>query len=248
MAKSKAQRQSKKERKAEAKRRRLDELRRRARRQRLMRVYRWAGVVVVLGGIVAFALLRAQQGEKARDRLNELAAAAGCGSLQEALIEGQAHVSPPTNVSYRTEPPTSGNHYGSPGPTGILTAAIPNENQVHNLEHGHVGVQYQPAIDPVVITKLRNVARSNPEWIFMAPRPTMTAQVAFTGWGRLLTCDAPTGGEAVEKLGLEFVKQFRDKGPESIPGTPTRAGQQGVPPVTTSPAGGPAQPSPAATS
>jgi hypothetical protein len=219
---------TKKERKAEAKQRRLEELRRRARRQQMRRVYTIVGVAVVLGGIVAAILAGGASGRSAAKRLNTLAAAAGCDDLQSPKLEGNEHVAVGTTVPYGTDPPTSGNHYSSanppaPTPTGIYSTPIRNEVEVHNLEHGHIGIQYVPAVSASIRTALEGVVRvgDNTRWVFMAPRDSITgAQVAFTAWGRLLKCPSPKDGPSVAAVAREFIKQFRDKGRENIPGTP----------------------------
>ncbi len=58
--------------------------------------------------------------------------------------EGQEHIElGASHAPYKTNPPTSGPHYVQQANWGIHKAFIPNEYQVHNLEHGGVIVHYR---------------------------------------------------------------------------------------------------------
>jgi len=57
------------------------------------------------------------------------------------------HVSPPTQITYNHNPPTSGCHYNlgygvAPIQAGAYNQVIQTEYWVHNLEHGYVAVLY----------------------------------------------------------------------------------------------------------
>src|SRR5438105_14857462 len=74
----------------------------------------------------------------------------GCGAAEGAFacgpgvdqrpIEGQMHINPPATISYRDNPPASGNHYPVPAPWGVST--VQREQWVHNLEHGGIVLVY----------------------------------------------------------------------------------------------------------
>lgn len=214
-------RQTKRERKEEARRRRLEEIKRIQRRGRMRRIGSLVVVLAIGAGIFFVVSQSGRSAREARATLDKLAASAGCGNLEDPIIEGNEHIEPPATVQYKTVPPTSGNHYGSPGPTGVHPSPIQNEIQVHNLEHGHVAIQYN-GIPQALQNKLAAVARTNDQWILMAPYPQMSHKVALTSWGRVLTCDS--SNDKVADVAKEFVKQFRDKSPrESIPGQPLSA-------------------------
>ena len=204
--------QEKAQRRVLAKQRRLEEQRRRIRRARVRRIRNAAIVLVLIAGVSAFVVINNRRGAQATRRLNDLALAAGCSSLQTPAVEGSTHVEAPTRVTYKTDPPTSGDMYGGTGPTGISSQPLQDENQVHNLEHGHIGIQYSDKLAGEMVDRLRDVVRENPTRTFMAPRPTMPAQLALTAWGRLLTCDQPT--EAALEVARAFQKQFAGKGAE----------------------------------
>ena len=206
--------ENKAERRQAAKERRLEEMRRRTRRQRLRRLRLMGIGVVVVAAIAGLVVFNIQRGKQATKTLNELAEAAGCTQLQTLASEGQAHNPPYT---YKTDPPTSGNHQ-SPAATGVSAQPIPDESQPHNLEHGHVGIQYKD-LDDDMLADLREIVRDKPTLTFLAPRLEMTPKLALTAWAKLITCDAPNR-RAVD-LARQFQKQFSGKGPEgAVPGSP----------------------------
>jgi len=109
---------------------------------------------------------------------------------------------------------------GAPSQTGVHLNPIPNGAQVHNLEHGHVGIQYTSAVPEAVRTALEEVASKNNTWVFSAPREGMPQQLAFTAWQHMLTCASPTDATAIAAVAEAFRKAYQDKAPESIQGAP----------------------------
>jgi uncharacterized protein DUF3105 len=237
MAKQRQKRQqarlTKRERKVEAKQRRLEELKRRARRKRMRKVYGGGAAAVVVVVIIVVAALAGGRGKADRVRLNELAAKAGCDRLQSPTIEGSQHVSSPARVAYKTNPPTSGDHYPSPTSTGTYNSPIQDEILVHNLEHGHVEFLWKPGeVSQEIVTALQGIVRSDRSFSLVAPRPTNNVPLAFTAWGQLLKCPRPASATAVVAAARQFKKMFRDHGREHIPGTnPVFAPPSPVPPV-----------------
>lgn len=225
-----ADKPTKRERKDEAKRRRLEEMRRRQRRARMRKIYTFGTVAAVIVAILAVVLLSRASNQRAREAAAKLAAAAGCEAPKQYVSEGREHITPPATAQFKTDPPTSGAHYAqgadpktgtppAPGPTGILAQALPNENQVHNLEHGHVIIQYQPgALDADQVASLEALVQKDPTWVMLAPRPNKTAKVAFTAWTVLQSCSEPN--DKIDEAAANFIKRFKDKGPESFAGSP----------------------------
>ncbi|HEX9697215.1 MAG TPA: DUF3105 domain-containing protein [Actinomycetota bacterium] len=149
--------------------------------------------------------------------------AAGCDAIVRFPEGTRKHVTEGTRVQYSTLPPVSGDHEGIWGATGTYGKEIPDEIQVHNLEHGHVVIQYVPGeIDDAVLDGLVTLTKSNPEWILLAPRAANrfvpATPLAFTAWTVLRRCPAPTG-KAVDAAAA-FVKAYGQKAPEKIPGDP----------------------------
>jgi hypothetical protein len=163
--------------------------------------------------------------------LNRAATAAGCTALQTVPDQGRSHISPPATFNYNSNPPTSGNHYSlagtAPAPTGVYQSEIPGEVQVHNLEHGHIGIQYSvTGFSPDIRNQLESFTRNHDTWIFMAPRQLDPGiQLAFTRWDNKVTCSSPTNASAVVALAQVFYDDFHGLGPEgALPGTPKSGG------------------------
>lgn len=240
-----ADKPTKRERKDEAKRRRLEEMRRRQRRARMRKIYTMATVAAVLLAIVAVVLVSRASNQRAREAAAKLAGAAGCEPLKEYPGEGQDHITPPAKAAYKTDPPTSGPHYATggdqktglppaPGPTGVLAQALPDENQVHNLEHGQVLIQYQQgAINAEQLAALEALVQKDPTWVMLAPRQNRDAKIAFSAWQVLQKCNEPN--DKIAEAAAEFIKRFKEKGPESVAGSPIFQTPPPAPAATASP-------------
>ena len=137
---------------------------------------------------------------------------------------------------YITYPPTSGTHSPTWERCGLFTEPVPEEIQVHNLEHGFVNILYN-SDDPVFIGQLEAAARGLPDWpnyYMFAPYPDMTSPVAMTAWNRLLLLDS-VDEDAME----EFADAYQARGPEVARGcTAPGLMAQGVPDPTATPEGG----------
>jgi hypothetical protein len=141
------------------------------------------------------------------------------GGVQSFLIQGQIHIARgQTHPPYNSTPPTSGWHYGDAvAPPGVSAQPIPDEVQVHNLEHGEIVIQYDCAEGcPDTISALERIVRSYPKKVVLAPRPGMSAVVgrpiALTAWGKLAYLDT-----ADETFIRRFIADRKDKGPEVFP-------------------------------
>ncbi len=129
-------------------------------------------------------------------------------------ILGQTHIpegSPRPN--YNSNPPTSGDHYVYAIPAGVYDQSPPDENLVHNLEHGHIWLSYRDADDSEVISALSSIQEQFPNWVIVTHRPDNDSRIAVAAWGRLLSLDAPD-----EDQTMAFILRYRNQAPESIPG------------------------------
>lgn len=160
---------------------------------------------------------------KAPVQLEPAAAEAGCGPVTKYPSEGKEHLADGAKGSYKTKPPHSGSHAQRWAPMGIHSREVTDEAQVHNLEHGHVVIQYVPGkIDTALLNGFVDLAKANSKWIVLAPRSAgrfdPPAVLAFTAWTVVQTCDAPTP-KALDEA-RDFSKKYGQKGPEHVPGRP----------------------------
>ena len=139
-------------------------------------------------------------------------ASAAPGALQEFPIQGRTHIQRgQAHPDYNSKPPTSGWHYADQvASPGVHVDPIPNEVQVHNLEHGEIMVQYDcPSDCKEMIASLEAIVRSYPKKVLLAPYPGTGHPITLTSWGRLKYLEAVD--EAVIR---KYIADFKDKGPE----------------------------------
>src|SRR5688500_18125127 len=86
--------------------------------------------------------------------LDEAAEAAGC-KVEEHPAAGRGHTS--VDVTYKTNPPTSGSHAPQAAQHGVYPEPPDLEQSVHALEHGRVNVQYKPGTPQNQISQLETV-------------------------------------------------------------------------------------------
>ncbi|HLW15865.1 MAG TPA: DUF3105 domain-containing protein [Actinomycetota bacterium] len=190
------------------------------------------GGVAMVGLIVAIILASGSSNKIDTVGLNKDASAAGCTSLITNADQGRQHIQSPATFNYNSDPPTSGSHYNiagvAPTQTGVHLQPIQDEIQVHNLEHGHIGIQYNN-LPNAVVTALQQFTNARDTYVFMAPRPQLPTgiQLSFTRWDQMINCASPTDPSAVVKLATSFYNAFHGLGPEgALPGTPiTSSGQ-----------------------
>lgn len=167
-----------------------------------------AGIVVVVAVIVIAVLaIRSSQ-------LPDVDTSAVADNSVTFPIQGQTHIpegSPRPN--YNSNPPTSGDHYVYALRAGVYDQTPPDENLVHNLEHGHIWLSYRDADDTEAISALTAIQSQFPNWVVVTYRPENDSRIAAAAWGRLLSLDAPDEDQI-----LAFIMRYRNQAPESIPG------------------------------
>ena len=133
-------------------------------------------------------------------------------------FEGAEHVSEGTDVSHESNPPTSGSHWPDPLREGIYDEEKPDEALIHGLEHGDVWVSYKPSIAQSAIDRLKEILEGKPK-VILTPREANDTDIALAAWQRLDTFNLNEDGTFDEERILTFIRRYRDKGPESVPGT-----------------------------
>jgi hypothetical protein len=131
---------------------------------------------------------------------------------------GQTHIQAgQTHPPYNSVPPTSGWHYTQPAPWGVSRQPVPDEVQVHNLEHGGIMVQYDcPTPCDDLVNNLETIGRSYPSKVIVAPYQGLLDQtkhrIALTAWTKLVYLDSVD-----ETYIRRFIAQNKDKAPEFFP-------------------------------
>ena len=113
---------------------------------------------------------------------------------------------------YNSNPPAGGWHYDISAQTGIYDTAFPDEQLIHNLEHGHIWIAYKPNLSAEQIKKLADIAKIYGSKIIMTPREANDTPIVFVAWEYLLKME--TLDEARAKA---FINTYRGNGPETIP-------------------------------
>ncbi len=123
---------------------------------------------------------------------------------------GKEHIKPDApHPPYNSNPPTSGWHTETTVPWGISKASVPDEMQVHNLEHGGIIIQYEPKIAEETRQRLEEIAKRYKSKVLMAPRAGLDRAIALTAWTYLDKFDAFD-----ECRVIGFIKAHINQGPE----------------------------------
>jgi hypothetical protein len=158
--------------------------------------------------------------------LEEAAELAGCELRLDLEDEGNQHIEDdPTvaDVEYKTDPPTSGDHYGNGSETasGALAdgayAEYPDRGRfVHSMEHGRVVIHYSPDLSEEEQLAIKGVFEESPSGVILVPNPEMDSEVAVAAWTQLGTCDTYEGAATLDLI-RAFVEIYRGQGPEYFP-------------------------------
>lgn len=159
-------------------------------------------MLLIVVGLVWFIFLRTQRPGEIDGHELEL--------LSES-IQGQQHVA--GTVQYDSTPPVSGSHAASPVPLcGTYGDQIPNEQFVHTLEHGTIGILYDPEKVKVSdVRRIEEIVAGYDSHVLSMPYSTMETPIAVTSWGEMMRLDSLDAGAV-----REYIDTFRQKGPEKI--------------------------------
>ena len=125
--------------------------------------------------------------------------------------EGRNHVADGVKVNYKTNPPSSGDHYGDPANWGVYEHEIPDEAAVHNLEHGGIWISYRTDVPDATKKKLTEIAKSNTK-VILTPRAKNDSSVALVSWRRIYKMEALD-----ENMMQNFILKYKNTGPEQVP-------------------------------
>jgi hypothetical protein len=152
--------------------------------------------------------------------IKKAAEAAGC-TLSNPPYEGATHEQKDFKPSdYKTNPPTSGNHFPDWYEDGIYAPGdTPNLGKlVHPLEHGRIEIQYKPGTPKATVDQLEALLAENDDGYHMLLFENTTGMkyaVAATAWTHSVTC--PAMNDKVFDAFRTFRARYIDKGPERVP-------------------------------
>lgn len=110
------------------------------------------------------------------------------------------------DVSYGSEPPTSGPHQSSPAAAGAVSDPLTRPVQVGVLERGDVLIQHLPDAPAEEREGLDALVDDH---VVVAPNPDLPTRIVATAWTAKRSCDA------LDVAALqEFIDERVGKGPE----------------------------------
>jgi hypothetical protein len=167
--------------------------------------------VVALIVVVALVVLGGGSGN-AKAAANALTAA-GCQYKHYSALPRTPHytsLNPSPPPSWNSFPPTSGRHYYQWVLWGDYTEPVRLIQEVHNLEHGGVLIQYGNKVSKSDISKINEFWQADPNAMLVAPLPKLGNKIALTAWTQWGECT-----HFDQKAFSKFKSAFRYHGPES---------------------------------
>jgi len=132
------------------------------------------------------------------------------GKVEELPVEGVNHVPVGQNVDYQTNPPASGNHWPQPANWGFYADELPDEQVVHNLEHGGIWITHR-FLSEEEVEKLRGIANRNRGSVIVTPRALNDDRVVVTSWGRMMKLN-----DVDPTLIQKYIDTFKNNSPEPL--------------------------------
>lgn len=158
----------------------------------------WTIVTLVVGGSGYGLYYLASQPEKPRPG-------------ETFPILGQEHIAVgATHPAYNSNPPTSGWHYAQPADWGVYQKELPDEQAIHNLEHGGIWISYKD-VDEKTKSDLEAIGKRYPGSVIVTPRSANDVKIVLASWGRLLKLEGFD-----ETTIVNFIKANKNKSPEPL--------------------------------
>lgn len=115
--------------------------------------------------------------------------------------------------AHNSNPPSGGWHYGLTAKKKFYDEPVADEYIIHNLEHGDVWLTYHPRISDEAKSKLKQFAFSK---IIITPREANDTDIALVAWERVDKFNLENRAVPESRIS-DFIKRYRNKGPEKIP-------------------------------
>ena len=156
------------------------------RRKKTNKLYIAASVLIAVLVIASFAFASFSGGGRGASAQRGDAAAYIDGLGIQIPILSANHVAEGTQVSYNSQPATSGEHWPVPAQCGFYDEQLPDERVVHNLEHGNIVVSYNLLLESDVSALrdvLNDIGLSRVWGVTRAYDQILPGEVSLTGWG-----------------------------------------------------------------
>lgn len=137
------------------------------------------------------------------------------GNVQTFDDLEQTHVEGP--VDYPMTPPAGGPHAAAWLNCGVYTEPVPNENAVHDLEHGAVWVTYDPELPASDVDELK--ANLPDDYVVLSPYPGLGNPYTISAWGAQLKLTDPD-----DPALQAFVDEYWRSSTAPEPGAPCTGG------------------------
>ncbi|WP_258072674.1 DUF3105 domain-containing protein [Rathayibacter sp. AY1B7] len=177
------------------------------RRKRGSRIWIWslsALAVLAVGGIVAVTVFGNQQIVEARE----------IDGLQ-TFDNDATHVA--GAVDYPQTPPAGGPHNAVWMNCGVYDEPVPNENAVHDLEHGAVWATYDPELPQSEVNAL--IAAMPDTYSVVSPYEGLESPIVLSAWDAQVAIDSPEDPRIDA-----FVERFWQSSSAPEPGAPCTGG------------------------
>ena len=166
----------------------------------------WLLIILIVGGGIYWISKRSS--EKIAER--KIYAVFYQTQSRDHIAIGQSH------PAYNSNPPTSGWHYENPAEKGIYKKELPDEQFIHDLEHGYIWISYRPDASSEIIKQLENFYGFGKK-IVVAPRKENDKLIAIIAWNWLDKFD-PASGDSLNDAELkrigDFIDAYINQGPE----------------------------------
>ena len=152
----------------------------------------------------------------AQGDLEAAAKAAGCELQLDLPEEGSTHVELEDDFPYKTNPPTSGDHFAEQQADGAYIEQPNTMYTTHAMEHGRINIQYSPDLSEDEQLELKGVFDDDPAGVLFFPNADMPYDVAATAWTQMMGCETYEGAATLDAI-RDFRDVYRGQGPEDVP-------------------------------
>lgn len=133
--------------------------------------------------------------------------------------QGREHIeSGAEHSSYSSNPPSSGWHYGNPAPVGFYAEAMPDEQVIHNLEHGDIWITYHPRVSEEIKETLRTHDVFDDPKVIITPREANEFDIGVVAWERTdsFNLEEEVLDEGSVTRIRNFILRYKNRGPERV--------------------------------